>query len=86
MPAALRKYGFRFHFYGADAGEPPHIHAYGHGGQAKIWLDPVEKWDAIGLKQNDLNRAMKAVEEHQDELMEAWNDFFKRISGEKPAG
>ena len=42
MPTVLRKYGYRFHFYGSDMHEPPHIHVTGHAGKAKIWLEPVE--------------------------------------------
>jgi hypothetical protein len=42
MPTVLRKYGIRFHFYGSDMNEPPHIHAAGHGGVAKVWLEPIK--------------------------------------------
>ena len=82
MPTVLRKYGIRFHFYGSDMGEPPHIHATGHGGSAKVWLGPIEFADHQGFKASDLKRIIEVVSEHRTEILEAWNEFFKDIFGE----
>ena len=76
MPTVLRKYGIRFHFYGSDMAEPPHIHAEGHGGQAKVWLDPIEFAEHKGFKASDLRRILEVVNEHRNEFLEAWNEFF----------
>jgi hypothetical protein len=80
MPTVLRKYGFRFHFFGADMTEPPHIHVTGHGGGAKIWLNPIELVHAEGFKTGDLRRILEVANEHRDQLLEAWDDFFKSVS------
>jgi hypothetical protein len=79
MPTVLRKYGIRFHFYGADMGEPPHIHASGQGGKAKIWLETLEFADHQGFKTPDLKRIVEVVQEHRAEIQEAWNEFFRNL-------
>lgn len=81
MPTVLRKYGIRFHFYGSDMHEPPHIHAEGHGGVAKVWLDPVEFAEHKGFKTSDLKRIIEVANDHRDEFLEAWNEFFRDLFG-----
>lgn len=61
MPTGLREYGFRFHFYGYDIGEPKHIHVLGNGGTAKIWLEPIELLEAKGFNTVDVRRIMDVV-------------------------
>lgn len=80
MPTVLRKYGIRFHFYGSDMDEPPHIHATGHGGKAKIWLEPIAIAEQKGFRQNDISRILEVVAEYRAEIMEAWNEFFRFLS------
>jgi hypothetical protein len=76
MPTVLRKYGYRFHFFSQDAGEPPHIHVDGHGAKAKIWLEDVSVSKAAGLGQKELARILSVVQEHREEFLEAWHDYF----------
>jgi hypothetical protein len=80
MPTVLRKYGFRFHFYGSDMDEPAHIHVTGNGGKAKIWLDPIKVAEQQGFKTNDLKRILDVTDENRDLFLEAWNEFFKSVS------
>lgn len=80
MPTVLRKYGFRFHFYGADMGEPRHIHVSGHDGKAKVWLEPVDLADAKGFNTGDMRRIMDVIDEHRDEFLEAWDEFARTVS------
>lgn len=82
MPTVLRKYGIRFHFYGADMSEPPHIHASGKGGVAKIWLTPVAMAEQKGFKAPDLKRILAVATEHREEFLEAWDEFFRSVSGQ----
>lgn len=82
MPTVLRKYGIRFHFYGSDMDEPPHIHATGHGGSAKVWLDPVAFADRKVFNAADQRRILEVVNEHRAEILEAWNEFFRHIQGQ----
>ena len=80
MPTVLRKYGIRFHFYGSDMREPPHIHAAGQGGKAKVWLGSLEFAEHQGFKASDLKRILEVATHHKDEFLEAWNEFFKSVS------
>lgn len=81
MPTVLRKYGIRFHFYGSDMGEPPHIHAEGHGGKAKVWPETVQFAEHQGFKASDLKRIIEVATDHRMEFLEAWNEFFRIIRG-----
>ncbi len=49
-------------------GEPPHIHASGHGGVAKVWLETMEFADHQGFKKPDLKRIIEVVDEHRAEI------------------
>lgn len=80
MPTVLRKYGYRFHFYGSDMGEPPHIHVTGHGSTAKIWLEPIKMVGSQGLNAGDLKRILDVVEDHREIFLEAWDEFSKSVS------
>ena len=80
MPTVLRKYGIRFHFYGSDMDEPPHIHASGHGGAAKVWLSPISIAEQSGFKASDLRRILEVANEHRSEFLEAWDEFFRSLS------
>lgn len=60
--------------------EPPHVHASGHGGKAKVWLNPIEMAQQQGFKTSDINRILEVVAEHRNEILEAWNEFFRSIS------
>ena len=80
MPTVLRKYGFRFHFYGSDMSEPRHIHVSGHDGKAKIWLEPVTLAGAKGFNANDMKRIFGVVGEHRNEFIEAWDEFARSVS------
>ena len=80
MPTVLRKYGYRFHFYGSDMGEPRHIHVTGHGSTAKVWLEPIELFEANGFYTAELKRIMNVIEEHKGQFVEAWDEFSKSVS------
>jgi hypothetical protein len=77
MPTVLRVGPFRFFFYAGDGGEPPHVHIERDDGEAKFWLDPVRLERSRGFSRKDLNRVNKLVEEHREQLLEAWNEFFR---------
>ena len=50
MPTVLRSGPYRFFFYSADRGEPPHVHVEHQSKIAKIWIDPVRVADGGGLR------------------------------------
>ncbi len=76
MPTVLRVGPFRFFFFAGDRDEPPHIHVERDDCEAKFWLDPVRLERSHGLRRKDINRARKLIEEHGEQLLEIWNEFF----------
>jgi hypothetical protein len=77
MPTVLRVGPFRFFFYSGDGGEPPHVHVERDDCEAKLWLDPVRLERSHGFSRKEINRIRELVEEHQLQLLESWNEFFR---------
>lgn len=67
---------FRFFFFSNEGFEPPHVHVQDGACLAKFWLAPVELAASTGFASGDLTRLRTLVVEHQDALLEAWNEFF----------
>ena len=76
MPTALRVGPYRFFFYAGDRGEPRHVHVEREASRAKFWLDPVRLQESGGFRGAELNRLAALVEDHRDELVRAWDDYF----------
>lgn len=78
MPTVFHHSGFRFFFYSneGDPGEPIHIHVMGHGGEAKIWLDPVKMSRHKGFDFRTLRTLSRIVESNAQRIEEAWHDHF----------
>ncbi|RJP52599.1 MAG: DUF4160 domain-containing protein [Anaerolineaceae bacterium] len=74
MPTILRVGRYRFYFFSNENNEPPHIHVKAGGDQAKFWLEPVELASNYGFRAHELNEIEKIIQEHEKELMEAWNE------------
>ncbi len=79
MPAVFRERGMRFFFY-SDEGEPlepVHIHVHASGNEAKFWVKP-HIWLAWGkgFRPNELKLIQTVVEKREQEIVEAWNEFF----------
>jgi hypothetical protein len=77
MPTVLRVGPFRFFFYAGDGGEPPHVHVERDDCEAKFWLDPVRLERSHGFSRKEINRVRRLVEEHRQQLLEGWNEFFR---------
>lgn len=77
MPTVLRSGPFRFFFYAGDGGEPPHIHGERDNCEAKFWLDPIRLERSHGFSRKEINQVRGLVEQHQQQLMESWNEFFR---------
>jgi hypothetical protein len=43
---------------------------------AKFWLDPVRLARSRGFGRAELRNINRLVNEHAQELLEAWNDYF----------
>jgi len=76
MPTVLRSGPYRFYFYSHEPNEPPHIHVDRDDLSAKFWLDPVQLARNFGFRASELRTVQSMVTEHQEELLEAWHEFF----------
>ena len=76
MPTLLTVGPYRFFCYAGDRHEPPHIHVERDQSEAKFWLSPVRLQSNKGFNRKEINRIQKLVEEHQEQLLEGWHDFF----------
>ncbi len=76
MPTLLTVGPYRFFCYAGDRHEPPHIHVERDKDEAKFWLAPIRLQSNRGFSRTEINRIQKLVEEHQEQLLVGWNDFF----------
>ncbi|MBF0377754.1 MAG: DUF4160 domain-containing protein [Desulfamplus sp.] len=76
MPTILRIGSYRFFFYSSDNSEPIHVHVEKNDNLAKIWVDPIRLQNSVGFNRVEIKQILSIVEEHQIEIMEAWNDYF----------
>jgi hypothetical protein len=76
MPTVLREGRYRFYFFSNEGQEPPHIHIKAGSDQAKFWLDPINLASNFGFRAHELSQIERIVEQHQTELIEAWNEYF----------
>lgn len=76
MPTILRIGPFRFFFYSNENNEPAHIHIQRDKSLAKFWLKPVALASSTRFSAKELRKLETIVEENQDKLMEAWNEYF----------
>lgn len=53
------------------------VHVYCERGEAKFWLDPkVELAQNVGLVARQIRIAKNLIEEHDDEIRNAWKKHF----------
>jgi hypothetical protein len=76
MPTILREGPYRFYFYSHEPNEPPHVHVDRDDLSAKFWLEPAELAQNFGYSAREARRIESIVTEHQDEFLEAWNEYF----------
>ena len=77
MPTITRIGPYRVYFYSHDMTEPPHVHIDRDDNTAKFWLAPVALAYNIGYRAKELRDVQRIVSERADELLEAWNDYFR---------
>jgi hypothetical protein len=76
MPSVLRSGPYRFFFYSADGGEPPHVHVERDEKRARFWLKPVRLQDSGGFSRLEIGRLHRIIEGNVDDLLRSWNEFF----------
>ena len=75
-PTILRDRGYRFYFFSREEARK-HVHIHGSNGEAKFWLEPdIELAKNHRLSTQQLAKLQEVIEEHYDELTEAWDVFF----------
>jgi hypothetical protein len=75
-PTVLRDGPFRFFFFSREESRM-HVHVSPPDGEAKFWLKPdVELATQTGLAVHVVNEAKQLVEEHLQEIIDAWNKHF----------
>jgi hypothetical protein len=72
----LRIGPFRFYFYSHEPNEPPHVHVDRAEATIKVWLDPVEVAKSRGFRAREIGGIVRLVEEHREQLLEAWHEYF----------
>ena len=54
-----------------------HVHVESADGEAKFWLEPeISLARSYGLADHQVNRVLKMVQEHEQEIRDAWNQHF----------
>ena len=81
MPTVLRSGPYRIYFVSHDLDEPPHVHVERDDLSAKFWLAPITLARNLGFTGVELRRVQRLVVEHEAQLLEAWNEFFRRTTG-----
>lgn len=76
MPTVLREGPYRFYFYSHEPNEPAHVHVDRDADSSKFWLNPVSLARNLGFRASDLREIERIIQEHQAELLEAWNGYF----------
>lgn len=77
MPTILRQDGFRFLFYANEGNEPPHIHVIGRGGEAKVWLRPIELSEVYGLSPRDKKHVLEIVRKNDILFIKKYEEWHE---------
>lgn len=78
MPTVFRNGAYRFFFYSSNGVEPIHIHVQKDRAVAKFWCFPVHFVSSSNFSRGDLRQIERIVEENEELIRSAWNDFFGR--------
>lgn len=76
MPTIKRIGPYRFFFYSGDRFEPPHVHVERENKVAKFWLAPVRLQSSGGFRAHEIQDIHRLIEEHEQEFLEAWYEYF----------
>ena len=75
-PTIFREKGYRFYFLSNEENRI-HIHVTCEDGEAKFWLEPIGSLAIFHrLNPRKLNDIQNIVEEHKNEIIEAWQRHF----------
>lgn len=75
-PTVFRERGYRFFFFSREETRM-HVHVYSGDGEVKYWLEPeIELARNHRLSRVQLRQIEQLIEEHYDELTNAWQKHF----------
>jgi hypothetical protein len=75
-PTVFREGAFRFFFFSREELRI-HIHVAHTDGEAKFWLEPtIELALSKGLNSKQVNEALILVQQHREEILNAWQAHF----------
>lgn len=75
-PTVFRESGYRFFFFSREE-DRMHVHVVSGDGEAKFWLEPeIELAKNYHYTRKQLKDVEKLIEEHQNELVSAWQEHF----------
>jgi hypothetical protein len=77
-PTIFREKGYRFYFLSNEENRI-HVHITCDKGEAKFWLKPIVSLATYyGLNPKQLAEVQKIVEEHENEIIKAWQKHFSQ--------
>jgi hypothetical protein len=75
-PTVFKEDGYRFFFFSREELRM-HVHVHCDSGEAKFWMEPkIELAKNYGLHNNELRTVKTLIEEHADEIRDAWRRHF----------
>ena len=75
-PTIFRANGYLFYFFSLEE-KRMHVNVQCADGDAKFWLEPeIELALQHGLAAHSVNEIRRLVEEHQDEIRNAWRQHL----------
>lgn len=78
IPTILLVDGFRFFFY-SNEHLPRHVHVSRGGANAIFWLEPdISEKKSHGFTPRELRRIVDIIDEHQESLIDRWNEHFNQ--------
>jgi Domain of unknown function (DUF4160) len=76
-PTVFREGSFRFFFFSREESRI-HIHVTHTDGEAKFWLEPnIELALNKGLNSKQVSEALLLVQQHREEILNAWKQHFE---------
>lgn len=76
MPTVLRVGPYRFFCFSSDGDEPIHVHVQRDTAIAKFRIEPLRLDYGTGFRASELRRIERIIGEHQNTIIEAWNEYF----------
>ena len=77
-PSIFREKGYRFYFLSNEE-DRIHIHVTSESGEAKFWLEPIISLATFhNLNRKNLGEIQRIIEEHRDEIVQAWRKHFSK--------